>query len=167
MRGNLVDCRLDGADFRSIPAYAGEPPISLCSISRYRVYPRVCGGTAHRRGKAAVGQGLSPRMRGNRRLPPSSELSARSIPAYAGEPHKVPVIDQMQQVYPRVCGGTQKVRQSSPTSQGLSPRMRGNPARRTFCQAPMRSIPAYAGEPYDQWLKLVSAAVYPRVCGGT
>ena len=47
---------------RSIPACAGEPKPNG---NRSRVYPRVCGGTGGN-DPTALGQGLSPRVRGNR-----------------------------------------------------------------------------------------------------
>ena len=44
VRGNLAPCLGDGGLCRSIPACAGEPPVSgMIYISKW-VYPRVCGG---------------------------------------------------------------------------------------------------------------------------
>ena len=54
-----------------------------------------------------------------------------------------------------------------PTGAGLSPRVRGNPPRRTVSGWTGRSIPACAGEPYAYPLRPHPRAVYPRVCGGT
>ena len=51
----------------SIPACAGEPRRGASSVRTARVYPRVCGGTARFQVGAKVVQGLSPRVRGNRR----------------------------------------------------------------------------------------------------
>ena len=50
---------------------------------------------------------------------------------------------------------------------GLSPRMRGNPSPDTGFALPVRSIPAYAGEPIPARMPLNCGTVYPRVCGGT
>ena len=50
---------------RSIPACAGEPHKRAPDSSAFRVYPRVCGGTANGRAFAADRLGLSPRVRGN------------------------------------------------------------------------------------------------------
>ena len=76
------------------------------SVVVVQVYPRVCGGTSIGRELATVGEGLSPRLRGN----PFSEARLQdppgSIPARAGEP-------------PCVSGTL--------SSKGLSPRVRGNP----------------------------------------
>ena len=70
-------------------------------------------------------------------------------------------------VYPRVCGGTLIVRDSIFSTPGLSPRVRGNPARRGRGNADRRSIPACAGEPRWPWPHRSDGRVYPRVCGGT
>ena len=50
------------------------------------VYPRACGGTRGGAAGAAVGNGLSPRLRGNPIFSAIAVLSAGSIPAPAGEP---------------------------------------------------------------------------------
>ena len=67
MRGNHSQQSGEPVAVGSIPAYAGEPDASVCGCPQNRVYPRVCGGTAHQSGNAGAGRGLSPRMRGNRR----------------------------------------------------------------------------------------------------
>ena len=71
------------------------------------------------------------------------------------------------QVYPRVCGGTTAIITSCPNMPGLSPRVRGNPARRALPAALDGSIPACAGEPCRPATALRTRQVYPRVCGGT
>ena len=50
---------------------------------------------------------------------------------------------------------------------GLSPRVRGNPTEGTGTPAPLRSIPACAGEPHQPGANEQGVGVYPRVCGGT
>ena len=90
----------------SIPACAGEPRNMTPSPPPPRsVYPRVCGGTSlttpcdrhpsgacagERAGKNVTANGLSPRVRGN----------LTTVSNWA--------VISMQQVYPRVCGGTVK-----------------------------------------------------------
>ena len=70
-----------------------------------------------------------------------------SIPACAGEPERKVVRERMEEVYPRVCGGTLTETDSSAPRRGLSPRVRGN----RFCSRDSTklagSIPACAGEP--------------------
>ena len=73
----------------------------------------------------------------------------------------------LERVYPRVCGGTREEARQRREAEGLSPRVRGNPAERTSARAFSRSIPACAGEPTVIALILNSTKVYPRVCGGT
>ena len=90
----------------SIPACAGEPSSRTKSPSAYRVYPRVCGGTAARAVIRVRQAGLSPRVRGNRVVVPGIVWFRRSIPACAGEPPAGAHHARPPQVYPRVCGGT-------------------------------------------------------------
>ena len=98
---------------RSIPASAGEPP------------PWLGVGLMNP-------NGLSPRVRGNHRVPSLDRppYVTRSIPASAGEPCRygedVPLDTPL--VYPRECGGTRRD----------SPPVAANDTR---------SIPASAGEP--------------------
>ena len=70
----------------SIPACAGEPAFGGMEGWNGQVYPRVCGGTRPSIERPRLGQGLSPRVRGNRGDGMSVSLSVRSIPACAGEP---------------------------------------------------------------------------------
>ena len=65
VRGNRT-CPTPASSHKgSIPACAGEPG-RLRHRGRFaRVYPRVCGGTALPAGTAIIGDGLSPRVRGN------------------------------------------------------------------------------------------------------
>ena len=71
---------------RSIPACAGEPDRGAAGGRQCGVYPRVCGGTPLRLSSAGSGQGLSPRVRGNRKWPAPPCAYFGSIPACAGEP---------------------------------------------------------------------------------
>ncbi len=53
----------------------------------------------------------------------------------------------MQMVYPRVYGETMSVYGDLGDTMGLSPRVRGNQARRLASIHPARSIPACTGKP--------------------
>ena len=55
---------------------------------------------------AALGGGLSPRVRGNHAHADGAQEDDRSIPACAGEPDSHGVQTRRVKVYPRVCGGT-------------------------------------------------------------
>ena len=115
----------------------------------------------------AAPKGLSPRVRGNPALSPVGSGAYRSIPACAGEPSGLTPIPKPEQVYPRVCGGTQHQIPGQQMLVGLSPRVRGNPVNRGAVAMPVRSIPACAGEPPGGNRPLRRPEVYPRVCGGT
>ena len=90
------------------------------------VYPRVGGGTLQGLFTRWLGSGLSPRGRGN--LPDIRHLSLypRSIPAWAGEPVQDFSMISLQEVYPRVGGGTCRPTLNALDDTGLSPRGRGN-----------------------------------------
>ena len=71
-----------------------------------RVYPRACGGTVKELLARFIGEGLSPRMRGNRSGRGGSAGRTGSIPAHAGEPWAAYPSIPCPRVYPRACGGT-------------------------------------------------------------
>ena len=111
--------------------------------------------------------GLSPRVRGNRQDFGRGVGVGGSIPACAGEPAAAKSTMIPSSVYPRVCGGTHCVIREGYIVHGLSPRVRGNPARPPQRYGGARSIPACAGEPSSRASGAYQSAVYPRVCGGT
>ena len=150
----------------------------------------MCGGTEGAERQVLPYAGLSPRVRGNRVN--LARLGGRggSIPACAGEPQLVFGKISTVRVYPRVCGGTPCGRQRlgrrggrgvyprvcggtrvpsrlGSSTEGLSPRVRGNQILRDSACVRVRSIPACAGEPNDHWRSPPRYRVYPRVCGGT
>ena len=86
VRGNHRSCSQCGRRGGSIPACAGEPPLSIRPALWQRVYPRVCGGTGSAKANAESPAGLSPRVRGNPRTVASHAYRCGSIPACAGEP---------------------------------------------------------------------------------
>ena len=167
VRGNRVGWINCGLTRRSIPACAGEPTTSGWSGGRSWVYPRLCGGTCHISTPNKNGYGLSPPVRGNRRLRNLPYHAVGSIPACAGEPARPRGLPGCSEVYPRLCGGTWPGRQSAQRIRGLSPPVRGNPAGCQGCQDVRRSIPACAGEPVYHGRGAQPEKVYPRLCGGT
>ncbi len=90
----------------SIPAWAGEPSHCYPLHRSGAVYPRVGGGTSYAVGYGERGQGLSPRGRGNPAEAQETLDQRRSIPAWAGEPHRRRGPGYRGPVYPRVGGGT-------------------------------------------------------------
>ena len=168
----------------SIPACAGEPQRVLAPPAQPQVYPRVCGGTWNHATNEASGNGLSPRVRGNRGrrvcrrasggLSPrvrgnrpqtcQTETKPGSIPACAGEPSCGLRSTSLSKVYPRVCGGTDARWQWGTPTGGLSPRVRGNLGGDAAVRDASGSIPACAGEPAGsrrRWMRGLS----PRVRG--
>ena len=112
-----------------------------------RVYPRECGGTQMWEVFNPDGDGLSPRVRGNRWLVNMLRLCIWSIPASAGEPRIHMYLSHAAPVYPRECGGTDLMFSVFGTFEGLSPRVRGNQPHAHGQRRCRRSIPASAGEP--------------------
>ena len=55
-----------------------------------------------------LGEGLSPRLRGNLAGEIALLQVLRSIPAPAGEPPLANQRQQSEEVYPRACGGTRR-----------------------------------------------------------
>ena len=147
VRGNPKMLRQHGRDGGSIPACAGEPENAASARQGRWVYPRVCGGTWTAMSRLLRPEGLSPRVRGNRKLRRPAGMRSGSIPACAGEPASGGRLTGVITVYPRVCGGTDRMPRHQVAGMGLSPRVRGN-----------RHRGGGGGE---------RGSVYPRVCGGT
>ena len=167
VRGNQSGSIVSTVRAGSIPARAGEPKRSWGKGWCATVYPRACGGTPLRVRPWDLMRGLSPRVRGNR-LPRGRWACRRgSIPARAGEPPGGATIRETTPVYPRACGGTEFFLEPQTARDGLSPRVRGNPACRPQCGQCAGSIPARAGEPNSRRGCAARSSVYPRACGGT
>ena len=147
VRGNLAVWATWASSAGSIPACAGEPRWQSSGTDIQGVYPRVCGGTWGGVIRRAAAWGLSPRVRGNPLTTGPRERQFGSIPACAGEPGHRHAGGFVNQVYPRVCGGTGVVGFQHIAGAG--------------------SIPACAGEPRRCPAGRRGPAVYPRVCGGT
>ena len=95
-------------------------------------------------------EGLSPRVRGNHGDLIVVIAVGGSIPACAGEPGAFAVQPWTRQVYPRVCGGTQRHLGAAVEGAGLSPRVRGNLGLLGGGGGGRGSIPACAGEPKNK-----------------
>ncbi len=167
VRGNHAEFAQEFLSRRSIPACAGEPDGHFLTANARWVYPRVCGGTQFDTFLRPCAGGLSPRVRGNRRLSLCRLPVLRSIPACAGEPRRRRPVLLPCRVYPRVCGGTINGMPLIVCPDGLSPRVRGNHGKSVETRAGGRSIPACAGEPFLDAGDHAVNPVYPRVCGGT
>ena len=114
-----------GRGLWSIPACAGEAPVTASMRMLSRVYPRVCGGSMLGMISACHSAGLSPRVRGKLLASSSAPMMLRSIPACAGEAAAWLLLVGDAGVYPRVCGGSWYDCVNVRHSLGLSPRVRG------------------------------------------
>ena len=88
VRGNRRRADHPWARLGPIPAGAGEPAWDDDENNPFRAYPRRCGGTVAVKVISVVGAGLSPQVRGNRRVSTPSMRRMGPIPAGAGEPPK-------------------------------------------------------------------------------
>ena len=167
VRGNRLNQPGEQNVERSIPARAGEPENEIPVGSPHAVYPRACGGTKIQERINRLGEGLSPRVRGNLRREHPHGCGIGSIPARAGEPERPTRRKASGPVYPRACGGTGTTPPSAKPGSGLSPRVRGNLLVAVAQNLIHRSIPARAGEPPRETSLTPACAVYPRACGGT
>ena len=95
-------------------------------MSYSEVYPRAYGETSVRRALRRASAGLSPRIRGNRKIFHFDLFLSGSIPAHTGKPRVDGNPLLILKVYPRAYGetilGSNRLMQYG----GLSPRIRGN-----------------------------------------
>ena len=150
-----------------IPAPAGEPLDRPILDRPGAVYPRACGGTDGWDVRQALGNGLSPRLRGNHGHTPCCASARPSIPAPAGEPLSATRITSGWRVYPRAAGEPQ-MRDDAGLHTTVYPRAcGGTPGANTDLAHMNGSIPAPAGEPTRCYAICDRVGVYPRACGGT
>ena len=150
----------------SIPACAGEPRADSRLSAVVAVDPRVRGGAVCPCAGRAVSGGRSPRARGSQNDKNGGHPQEGSIPACAGEPLPRHGLGDRHQVDPRVRGGASPSSQHHWSNSGRSPRARGSLAGRRHKPAPVRSIPACAGEPSVPIADGPCVRVDPRVRGG-
>ena len=167
VRGNRYAFKARHDAGGSIPACTGEPGLCQTHQRKIRVYPRVYGGTLSNADGFRGYRGLSPRVRGNLHHGCCQYRRACSIPACTGEPQSGRPIRSPTRVYPRVYGGTQRIRFLDDHPQGLSPRVLGNLGHVSDPSVVAGSIPACTGEPQPRDPGPNSPWVYPRVYGGT
>ena len=125
------------------------------------------GGTPRWNERALQLEGPSPRGRGNQRKWPGGTLLDGTIPAWAGEPLACQGTPHRQWDHPRVGGGTASALYRTMNLMGPSPRGRGNRAPVRGMRSPLRTIPAWAGEPFPSLTHRRRPPDHPRVGGGT
>ena len=146
-RGIRLRIALFGALDRSIPAYAGDPPIAGAASNKRQVYPRLRGGSECGAHRLQAGAGLSPPTRGIPKPILYTRLTKGSIPAYAGDPSRLYQCLSPNEVYPRLRGGSSHRCLWRKRQRGLSPPTRGIPKLPLKTLDNYWSIPAYAGDP--------------------
>ena len=127
VRGNLDTAFSMGRDLGSIPACAGEPTHPSGLIDGNRSIPACAGEPVWASAPSARRMGLSPRVRGNLALIQGPDDRHGSIPACAGEPSCPARQYILSGVYPRVCGGTPKLRRLGHAVAGSIPACAGEP----------------------------------------
>ena len=88
MRGNLDLLAIVRSGSGSIPTHAGKPFLGAWPGRAGGVYPHACGETRVSPAQSRAGEGLSPRMRGNRVAAERAAAKKRSIPTHAGKPRR-------------------------------------------------------------------------------
>ena len=124
-RGKLATSAPPATYGGSIPAWAGETTGPANYQLLQEVYPRVGGGNGESIVKGSLPNGLSPRGRGKHKACFNPNHLRRSIPAWAGETHILPLAQYPAAVYPRVGGGNYQHAVAIGVHNGLSPRGRG------------------------------------------
>ncbi len=150
---------------RFIPAGAGNSHRHIREHRNTPVHPRGCGEQTNGLPMGQNHRGSSPRVRGTVERHELQRLCDRFIPAGAGNRAGRRRRRCSNSVHPRGCG-----EQSTPglvggACAGSSPRVRGTgPDPRSAC-APIRFIPAGAGNSLHRFPVVPANPVHPRGCG--
>ena len=147
------------------PRMRGSPMCAKGHGKIGRAYPRACGAAYGGQLGADPDGGLSPRMRGSLEACHDRVSVGGPIPAHAGQPRGTGVWVSRPWAYPRACGAAGLDTAYLVPFSGLSPRMRGSRGRWAAYGAPMRPIPAHAGQPGPAQRPSPSYWAYPRACG--
>ena len=137
----------DGSDqtVRIIPACAGRTPYPLLPPHPSTDHPRVCGANDVDRVMREIGNGSSPRVRGERRRISVGFRGRRIIPACAGRTAATSRRGWREPDHPRVCGANVGFITGTLVPAGSSPRVRGERDGDLHDRRPGRIIPACAG----------------------
>ena len=165
VRGTRCCCQPSTGWPRFIPACAGNTNGASMAAMTIPVHPRVCGEHAIFCMSPSVSTGSSPRVRGTRSGLARTILTARFIPACAGNTPCTAPGSRYFAVHPRVCG--EHLRHSTRRSvlAGSSPRVRGTRILATGDLDDKRFIPACAGNTIYTTRGNLPISVHPRVCG--
>ena len=150
---------------RFIPACAGNSGGQSHRSSRNSVHPRVCGEQDRRVVGPMGNGGSSPRVRGTVSVQGVWIVSARFIPACAGNSSDKYANSQTTPVHPRVCGEQSGASSVFRPFSGSSPRVRGTALSTAILRNMLRFIPACAGNSPERAFSHPRWPVHPRVCG--
>ena len=165
-RGRQGDARNPDVAERTIPAWAGETPMTFEDSRNATDHPRVGGGDPTVRLTGHVSGGPSPRGRGRREIAGCCANPIGTIPAWAGETSMRSRSRLSLRDHPRVGGGDTFSIPSSLGNLGPSPRGRGRPVDALTNAETLRTIPAWAGETPTRSTCPCPPPDHPRVGGG-
>ena len=144
-RGTVFVANASRAEFRFIPAWAGNRIQCTAQIPCLTVHPRVGGEQAQYPCHLDAPCGSSPRGRGTGLQSWNRKTRCRFIPAWAGNREIRSNLIGAKAVHPRV-GGEQSITEGyTKASNGSSPRGRGTVLHIGKLRGGGRFIPAWAG----------------------
>ena len=164
-RGTPLLFRVRSADWRFIPAWAGNTGSGLLKVLAMPVHPRVGGEHVYPARHHGPAIGSSPRGRGTHFASVSRHFRARFIPAWAGNTMWLRHRRRRRPVHPRVGGEHSSACRKRSGSTGSSPRGRGTPGVAGRRSREFRFIPAWAGNTSPALQAAGNRAVHPRVGG--
>ena len=130
---------------RFIPAYAGNASSACGQRSCSPVHPRIRGEREVLKKRVLVIDGSSPHTRGTPEPTTRLRSEVRFIPAYAGNATGGRETWSHSTVHPRIRGERANAWSHFASSRGSSPHTRGTLPAENRVNAPLRFIPAYAG----------------------
>ncbi len=165
VRGTATSLTTRSSDGRFSPACAGNGCRAISASRALSVQPRVCGERIGALPNHGHKRGSAPRVRGTADRHGCEDGQRRFSPACAGNGFRADRCQSGGPVQPRVCGERLGITDSSNTSTGSAPRVRGTVLKPDVERYQTRFSPACAGngEPFKG--VVLSGAVQPRVCG--
>ncbi len=164
-RGTVSSSRRVLITARFIPARAGNSRLIAAFTSGTSVYPRSRGEQYACLSSAPVPAGLSPLARGTVSSSRRVLITARFIPARAGNRLDIKNFKKYEPVYPRSRGEQDAELLCQPAVSGLSPLARGTARPAAGHRGGRRFIPARAGNRINAIAVTESLPVYPRSRG--
>ena len=164
-RGTLGAQRLDFRFQRFIPARAGNTMESCPTRTTSPVHPRSRGEHSRARVCAVNSCGSSPLARGTRDQLTAEAVVGRFIPARAGNTSTSPWATRTIPVHPRSRGEHGFFERLEVNQVGSSPLARGTRPGRGRLVAPIRFIPARAGNTRYRLARSLPPTVHPRSRG--